>query len=225
MLVLYHHQKGEKGQWYSAIIRRVRKNVGTLPHRVGGRVVFESLEERERERGNCEGELVRVSQGLLQAGSKASFYHHSSFLEVQGRSSSAIDRGSQLASGGRKRSWVLCLLQEEAKESILCLTGVGGKEFLTIEISSWMIKSVLENLYKELVFSQAQGSFAVVLTWESLEEREREGGTCEGELVSSFTMVAPSKEEAKGIGFFFRFRMKQKESVLYHTRVGGKEFL
>ncbi|KAL0913019.1 hypothetical protein M5K25_016448 [Dendrobium thyrsiflorum] len=50
------------------------------------------------------------------------------------RSSSLLlggSKGSLPASGGSKRSWVLCLLQEEAKGvKVLCLTLVGEKSFV-----------------------------------------------------------------------------------------------
>ncbi|KAL0928748.1 hypothetical protein M5K25_000668 [Dendrobium thyrsiflorum] len=69
-----------------------------------------------RERESCEGEYVKGSQRLLQVNIQVVFPgHHPYSLVALVVSSSASDLGSLPASGGSKRSWVLCLLLEEAK--------------------------------------------------------------------------------------------------------------
>ncbi|PKU83072.1 hypothetical protein MA16_Dca007743 [Dendrobium catenatum] len=57
MLVLYHHQEGEKGCWYYIITRWVRKIVGTLPHRVNENEVNDIPVE--------EGELISIENNYV----------------------------------------------------------------------------------------------------------------------------------------------------------------
>ncbi|KAL0919065.1 hypothetical protein M5K25_011134 [Dendrobium thyrsiflorum] len=72
--------------------------------------------ELGRERESYEGEFVRGSQRLLQTRIQVVFPdRHPCSLVALKVSSSVLILGSLPALGGSKRSWVLCLLQEEAK--------------------------------------------------------------------------------------------------------------
>ncbi|PKU80353.1 hypothetical protein MA16_Dca005884 [Dendrobium catenatum] len=71
----------------------------------------------ERERGSCEGEFMigftKVAPSKDPSSSSPVIIPSS--LGVLERSTSTSDQGSLPASGGRKKSWVLCLLIKEAK--------------------------------------------------------------------------------------------------------------
>ncbi|PKU73538.1 hypothetical protein MA16_Dca008102 [Dendrobium catenatum] len=44
MMVLFHHQEGEKGCWSSSITMRVRKDINTLPHQAGESRSFDPVD-------------------------------------------------------------------------------------------------------------------------------------------------------------------------------------